>query len=735
MRFDFDIRQYGHRRAIRVLAFVLFVPWSVSFFALPSAGSIRAAVLSVRVVDESGAIVVGSTVTIAETGENRANLLLTTDAAGRAQATVPDGTYAVTVFPPSTSGPATELVRATTQGIAVDSNREVEILLRRGIPLQTCVRSEDGRPLPGARVDVFSPVFDLVTTTYTDETGWIRIVATSDQWLFVAPLPDGGLEIGGWVRVEDTLHDSNGLAAPIVLGRLAPPTVEADGIIVIHRGASTSGRIRIAILSEGYTDGNEAFDDRNRNGRCDDEPFLDLDGDGRHDPNEPFADANLNGRRDSEPFTDANGDGVCNRDERAAFLRAITDDVRMMLAYPVYRELADRIEVVAAFLPSPQAGSDFPSLPNPIVRDTMFDSRFASTNYIFNLDRSKAEFEGIRRFGEFDVLGVLTNSLFKLGRESASGTLFLFGSPQAETTSTLAHEIGHAIGKLGDEYFEYDSAPPYSGNEPVFPNLTKTPDRDALKWSRFVRSSTSVPTADGSSGVGAFEGAYYRRRGVYRPSHSCLMRRYGPFCPVCTDAMLTRSYNLVETSRPAEPVVVTPRNGATVSGWMTVGAIGPDVARIVAAEVLVDGTPAGEPVREMTLGLAIDTSKYTNGAHAIAIAITEVDGIRRTTAPVTVVVSNESRLAPSIGTPEYRGGAIVFPQASGVVMPGAVAIVNGKDRFPIEVTGSGVVRTVKSSLGSASRLRVAKAVPKRRDVSVRIVNASGGQSDVATFRR
>ena len=149
----------------------------------------------------------------------------------------------------------------------------------------------------------------------------------------------------------------------------------------------------------------------------------------------------------------------------------------------------------------------------------------------------------------------------------------------------------------------------------------------------------------------------------------------------------------------------------------------------------MDGVPAAVPMRELSFGVSIDTARYSNGAHEFAVAVTDSSGARRVTAPVTVVVSNETRQAPTIGTPQFRGGALVFPQAAGIAVPGSVAIVNGKDRFPLEVTGGGVVRTVKSSLGSASRLRVSKAIPKRRDVTVRIVNASGGQSELVTFRR
>lgn len=729
----------GWKQLLTVNAWLLAASLVAPPLALGSAppGRARAltAALAVRVADEAGAALSGATVAISETGDNKVNLLVSSDVSGRVSATVAQGTYSIAVYPPLTGGSATELLRSLVQGIPISTDRTIDVVLRRGVPLQSCVVSDDGRPLPGARVDSYSPVFDLDSTAYTDSTGWFRLVVAADEWLFVTPPPDGGREIGAWLRVADIQRDVDGLAVPVVLDRMAAPIDQPDGITVIHRGAATTGRVRIGVISEGYTDLRESFDDVNRNGRCDDEPFLDLDGDGRFDPNEPYSDANGNGKRDAEPFTDTNGDGVCNRDERAAFLRAITDGVRMLLSFPVYRDMADHLEVVAAFAPSAQAGSDFPTLSRPILRDTLFDSRFSSTNYIFNLDRSKAELEGQRRMGELDVFAVMTNSLFNLGRESASGAVFLFGNPRSDVSTTMAHEFGHSIGKLGDEYFEYDGAPPYNGNEPSFPNLTRSTDRAELKWGRFVRAGTALPTADGEPGVGAFEGAYYRRHGAFRPAHSCLMRRYGPFCPVCSDTLLTKIYQLSRASRPASPAVVKPGAGETLSGWTVVGAVDSDLAPVESVEVLVDGVAAGPAAREVLLGHMIDTSRYVNGIHDVAVSFAYADGTRRVTPAVRAVFSNETRVPPSIGAPRYQGGSLTFPQAAGVTVPGAVAIVNGKDRFPLEVSGAGVLRTVKKSLGSASRLRVSKAIPRRRDVTVRIVNSSGGMSEAVTFRR
>lgn len=114
---------------------------------------------------------------------------------------------------------------------------------------------------------------------------------------------------------------------------------------------------------------------------------------------------------------------------------------------------------------------------------------------------------------------------------------------------TLAHEFGHAMGRLGDEYHDRDET--YGDTEPTVPNLTTNTDRATLKWGRSVRAETLVPTGgddytppkpsgwDDSQDVGLFEGGGGSYRfGVYRPVVNCRMRKnYPEFCPVCAKAM------------------------------------------------------------------------------------------------------------------------------------------------------------------------------------------------------
>ena len=154
----------------------------------------------------------------------------------------------------------------------------------------------------------------------------------------------------------------------------------------------------------------------------------------------------------------------------------------------------------------------------------------------------------------------------------------------------LVHEIGHSFAGLAAEYYTSsvsyeDFNPP--GVEPWEPNITALLDPKNLKWKDLVEEGTPLPTPWGQAGydkasysyqkkrkeliaskasteemeklfskvknttapmltsekyagkVGAFEGAGYRARGLYRPEADCIMftRDDVGFCPVCRRAI------------------------------------------------------------------------------------------------------------------------------------------------------------------------------------------------------
>jgi hypothetical protein len=148
-----------------------------------------------------------------------------------------------------------------------------------------------------------------------------------------------------------------------------------------------------------------------------------------------------------------------------------------------------------------------------------------------------------------------------------------------QTDYMFVHEFGHSFAGLGDEY--YTSQVSYNdfyskGIEPWEPNLTALNDPRNLKWKDLVSKDTPIPTPWGKATydslesirgkldrlapdyyekrepilrqekaimenpqlvgkVGAFEGAGYVSKGVYRPSIDCRMFSLSlvGFDPVC----------------------------------------------------------------------------------------------------------------------------------------------------------------------------------------------------------
>ena len=121
--------------------------------------------------------------------------------------------------------------------------------------------------------------------------------------------------------------------------------------------------------------------------------------------------------------------------------------------------------------------------------------------------------------------------------------------------SVIAHEFGHGLGGLADEYC-VDGA--YTGTDGALAvDLTTNTNRATTKWHKFIAPSTPVPTGvgdcagynqgtrpagwDSNQDVGLFEGGNTNETGVYRPVENCRMRSNSPpYCPVCYTSFKTQ---------------------------------------------------------------------------------------------------------------------------------------------------------------------------------------------------
>jgi IgA Peptidase M64 len=149
--------------------------------------------------------------------------------------------------------------------------------------------------------------------------------------------------------------------------------------------------------------------------------------------------------------------------------------------------------------------------------------------------------------------------------------------PLGVTWSTVAHECGHALGGLADEYHQLNNA--YTGSEPGQPNATINTNRATLKWAWAVAASTPIPTGgddytppkpagwDDNQGVGLFAGGSGDyATGIYRPVINCRMNSNNPpFCPVCNGAMSAQTKPYLP-ARPAGGPDVSPN--APGDGYM-----------------------------------------------------------------------------------------------------------------------------------------------------------------------
>ncbi|WJV44348.1 M64 family metallopeptidase [Streptomyces flavofungini] len=98
-------------------------------------------------------------------------------------------------------------------------------------------------------------------------------------------------------------------------------------------------------------------------------------------------------------------------------------------------------------------------------------------------------------------------------------------SDNEQSSQVVAHETGHSLGKLADEYV-YEEYGRYTGAEPWESNISKLTAAQLTaqkkKWYRWIGQSSP----DGGT-VGAYEGGGYYPRGLYRPTDNSIMRTLG----------------------------------------------------------------------------------------------------------------------------------------------------------------------------------------------------------------
>ena len=211
---------------------------------------------------------------------------------------------------------------------------------------------------------------------------------------------------------------------------------------------------------------------------------------------------------------------------------------------------------------------------------------FDSERYVLTFE-NKA-FRDLAANAPYDVVEILVNNS-TYGGGGIYGQFSTVAADNAWAGYVFVHEFGHHVAGLADEYYTSDVAylPPVERIEPWEPNATALLDPANLKWKDLVTPGTPFPTpwpkeefergateiqqkrrairaenrpesemdalfreqqvrdtallqsGPYAGDVGAFEGANYEARGLFRPQADCVMfsRNEVPFCRVCRRAI------------------------------------------------------------------------------------------------------------------------------------------------------------------------------------------------------
>lgn len=216
--------------------------------------------------------------------------------------------------------------------------------------------------------------------------------------------------------------------------------------------------------------------------------------------------------------------------------------VRDFFTVEPYKNNVNQFNFRAVLAPSEQSGADNPL--NGIWKNTILNTSydtFGSERYLMTTDNKSVR--DLAANAPYDQIYILVNSPVYGGGAIYNDYCVAVNS-NIESPKILIHEFGHGFAGLADEY--YNDTTTYGAFynlniEPWEPNIT-TLKNFGKKWKHLVKSGTPIPTPDVKkyqNTVGAFEGAGYEPKGMYRATQDCLMKSFNgnTFCPACQEAI------------------------------------------------------------------------------------------------------------------------------------------------------------------------------------------------------
>jgi hypothetical protein len=280
------------------------------------------------------------------------------------------------------------------------------------------------------------------------------------------------------------------------------------------------------------------------------------------------------------------GDGY-TREEMEKFRKDARHYTDVLFSTPPFDSRKSDFNVWTVEVPSAESGIDIPD--KDVWKAGALGTRyntFGSARYVLTTENKALR--DIAALVPYDFVCILVND----SRYGGGGIFQLYATTYTDEKVkgqewqmeyVFVHEFGHSFAGLGDEYYTSSTAyndfyPP--GVEPWEPNVTALVDAKDLKWKGLLTPGIAVPTPWAKAAydsieairgkldrlapdyyekreplyragqeilhnpmfkgqVGAFEGAGYATKGLYRPSLDCRMFSLStvPFDPVCSAAI------------------------------------------------------------------------------------------------------------------------------------------------------------------------------------------------------
>lgn len=235
------------------------------------------------------------------------------------------------------------------------------------------------------------------------------------------------------------------------------------------------------------------------------------------------------------------GDGYTAA-ELPAFHASVDEIVVRLFEHEPFGRYEDVIAIHRVDVVSNESGVDNDPVEG-IDRDTELDMGYwcGGTQRALCVNIGKA-YNYAQNAPDVDQVVALANSRKYGGAAYPSSNLSTSAGDYVLTPDIVMHELGHALGKLADEY-STGGPTDWPGGEPSAQNVS-TLDADSMrgqgaKWATWLGSSTS-----GFQGtIGTYEGANYSQNGIYRPSSDSLMRSLlRPFNLVGAEQVIKQIY-------------------------------------------------------------------------------------------------------------------------------------------------------------------------------------------------